>query len=40
MRVREMITHRLGLAETGLGFQLVAQAEALLFQDNLEKSDK
>ena len=26
IRVREMITHRLGLAETGLGFQLVAQA--------------
>ena len=25
--VREMITHRLGLAETGLGFQLVAQAQ-------------
>jgi len=24
--VRDMITHRLGLAETGLGFQLVAQA--------------
>jgi L-iditol 2-dehydrogenase len=24
IRVREMITHRLGLAETGLGFQLVA----------------
>jgi L-iditol 2-dehydrogenase len=24
--VREMITHRLGLAETGLGFQLVAEA--------------
>jgi L-iditol 2-dehydrogenase len=27
MRVREMITHRLGLAETGLGFQLVARAQ-------------
>ena len=26
IRVREMITHRLGLAETGLGFQLVALA--------------
>jgi L-iditol 2-dehydrogenase len=26
MRVRDMITHRLGLAETGLGFQLVARA--------------
>ena len=26
VHVREMITHRLGLAETGLGFQLVAQA--------------
>ena len=25
--VREMITHRLGLAETGLGFQLVARAQ-------------
>ena len=25
--VRDMITHRLGLAETGLGFQLVAQAQ-------------
>lgn len=25
--VREMITHRLGLAETGLGFQLVAEAQ-------------
>ncbi|NVM23931.1 MAG: alcohol dehydrogenase, partial [Desulfobacterales bacterium] len=24
--VREMITHRLSLAETGLGFQLVAEA--------------
>ncbi len=24
--VRQMITHRLGLAETGLGFQLVAEA--------------
>ena len=28
--VREMITHRLGLAETGLGFQLVARAQASL----------
>jgi L-iditol 2-dehydrogenase len=27
IRVREMVTHRLGLAETGLGFQLVAQAQ-------------
>ncbi len=27
IRVREMITHRLGLAETGPGFQLVAQAQ-------------
>ena len=27
IRVREMITHRLGLAETGLGFQRVAQAQ-------------
>lgn len=27
MRVREMITHRLGLPETGLGFQLVARAQ-------------
>ena len=26
VRVREMITHRLSLAEAGLGFQLVAQA--------------
>ena len=26
IRVRETITHRLGLAETGLGFQLVARA--------------
>ena len=25
--VRQMITHRLGLAETGLGFQLVAEAQ-------------
>jgi len=25
--MREMITHRLGLAETGLGFQLVAEAQ-------------
>jgi L-iditol 2-dehydrogenase len=27
MNVRDMITHRLGLAETGLGFQLVANAQ-------------
>jgi len=27
VRMKEMITHRLGLAETGLGFQLVAQAQ-------------
>jgi L-iditol 2-dehydrogenase len=27
IRVREMITHRLGLAQTGLGFQLVARAQ-------------
>ena len=27
VHVREMITHRLGLAETGLGFQFVAQAQ-------------
>ena len=27
IHVREMITHRLGLAETGLGFQLVASAQ-------------
>jgi L-iditol 2-dehydrogenase len=27
IRVREMITHQLGLAETGLGFQLVARAQ-------------
>ena len=27
VRVREMITHRLGLAETGMGFQLVADAQ-------------
>ena len=27
INVREMITHRLGLAETGLGFQLVAEAQ-------------
>ncbi len=27
MRVRQMITHRLGLAETGLGFHLVANAQ-------------
>jgi L-iditol 2-dehydrogenase len=27
MRLREMITHRLSLTETGLGFQLVAQAQ-------------
>jgi len=25
--VQDMITHRLGLAETGLGFQIVAQAQ-------------
>jgi len=25
VRVREMITHRLGLAEAGLGFQLMAE---------------
>ncbi len=30
IRVREMITHRLGLAETGLGFQLVARAQESL----------
>jgi len=30
IRVREMITHRLGLAETGLGFHLVAQARDCL----------
>jgi L-iditol 2-dehydrogenase len=30
IRVKEMITHRLGLAETGLGFQLVAQAQESL----------
>lgn len=28
--VRQMITHRLSLAETGLGFQLVAEAESSL----------
>ncbi|MFH1383012.1 MAG: zinc-dependent dehydrogenase [Chloroflexota bacterium] len=27
VQVRDMITHRLGLAETGLGFQLVAEAQ-------------
>ena len=27
IRVQEMITHRLGLADTGLGFQLVARAQ-------------
>ena len=27
IRVRDMITHRLGLAKTGLGFQLVARAQ-------------
>jgi L-iditol 2-dehydrogenase len=27
IRVREMVTHRLGLAETGLGFQFVARAQ-------------
>jgi L-iditol 2-dehydrogenase len=27
IHVQEMITHRLGLAETGLGFQLVARAQ-------------
>ena len=27
IHVRDMITHRLGLAETGMGFQLVAQAQ-------------
>jgi L-iditol 2-dehydrogenase len=27
VRVREMITHRLSLAETGIGFQLVAKAQ-------------
>ena len=27
VRVQEMITHRLGLAETGLGFQLVVHAQ-------------
>jgi L-iditol 2-dehydrogenase len=26
VRVREMITHRLGLAETGMGFRLVSEA--------------
>lgn len=30
IRVGEMITHRLGLAETGLGFQLVARAQHCL----------
>jgi L-iditol 2-dehydrogenase len=30
IRMRDMITHRLGLAETGLGFQLVARAQDTL----------
>jgi L-iditol 2-dehydrogenase len=30
IEVGDMITHRLGLAETGLGFQLVAQAQSSL----------
>ena len=30
VRVREMITHRLGLAETGLGFKLTAEAQSSL----------
>ena len=30
IHVRDMITHRLGLAETGLGFQLVARAQESL----------
>ena len=30
IRVLEMVTHRLGLAETGLGFQLIAQAQESL----------
>jgi L-iditol 2-dehydrogenase len=30
IRVKDMITHRLGLAETGLGFQLVARAQGSL----------
>lgn len=30
LRVRDMITHRLGLAQTGLGFRLVAQANESL----------
>jgi L-iditol 2-dehydrogenase len=30
VRVGEMITHRLGLAETGLGFQLTAEARSSL----------
>jgi L-iditol 2-dehydrogenase len=30
IRVREMVTHRLGLAEAGLGFRLVAEAEKSL----------
>ena len=30
VRVGEMITHRLGLAETGLGFKLVAEAQSSL----------
>jgi len=27
LNVRDMITHRLGLGETGLGFKLVAEAK-------------
>jgi L-iditol 2-dehydrogenase len=30
VRVGEMITHRLGLADTGLGFKLVAEARSSL----------
>jgi len=30
IRVREMVTHRLGLAEADLGFRLVAEAEKSL----------
>jgi len=30
VRVRDMITHRLGLAETGSGFKLVSRAEECL----------
>ena len=30
VRVREMVTHRLGLAETGLGFKIVAEARESL----------